>query len=832
MSEISADVLLRPTRVGFLVQPTDLAAVLRIMRICSCLWGGVYNPIIPVFKRAPKEWEPEIYRQFKGVEVAKGYVKFFEPDVYVEAQKGLAEEIGLEKLRDSNTFIKPVVTLKEFIENEKGHVWAEPAFGLNISEVLEEIYKTEQQFVKRNKHEVLYVKPERGNGVSEALFGVYPSNKSVKYIEQNFKAVYGNETVHATPETWKRVYVRGAETPLDVTRYSLDRQRNWDDDLVVYVFDPARATDLIDLWNLRLERRPVLPVPAEWFQELREDICKILKDEFRPVIGNAHGVMHNGTIEFGRSIPKETAERLIQGLEKNLPEGSLRVKFWRNAVWVEQRDSFVRHDHRLKIVSREHRAGIVFNEAQSKTATYETEAPKFAKQHRGKEWRWVNVLKITYNYKSQVAATTLPFNTFDRRWPRLGLGTEDTLISSEGWVFPQKFEHLGQFVSFMTAEEAVIGYLKHQGIKAVLSEPGHIAKQILEQLGGIGGVQLVADIETLNLLDKMAGSVRRLSNTEETVEASYEMQTATTSAWMTVMSKRNAKGALHYNLIQQLTGKNVIRIGLETKCPHCHVKNWHSLTHVDYLISCERCLKSYPFPQAEPSSKNFTYRVIGPFTARDYARGSYGAVLALRVLGQFNGSNCPMTFSTAMSLSFESKQVEVDFFAWKDESGLLPDFKKSPRLIIGESKSFGRGDLIKKEDLTKLKLVASKLGEVVVVISVLRDHFTSLEKDILCKFVKWGRRVNVHGEPTNPVILLTGNELTMDYQLSMRWKKLGGVYEKFSGYEHTRNLLNLADATQQIYLKLPSFHEARREYWEQRRARRNSKIQNSSKKRS
>ena len=47
--------------------------------------------------------------------------------------------------------------------------------------------------------------------------------------------------------------------------------------------------------------------------------------------------------------------------------------------------------------------------------------------------------------------------------------------------------------------------------------------------------------------------------------------------------------------------------------------------------------------------------------------------------------------------------------------------------IIGEAKSLGKGELIKPKDLTKLKAIASRLSDAVVVISVLRDHFTAVE---------------------------------------------------------------------------------------------------------
>jgi hypothetical protein len=41
----------------------------------------------------------------------------------------------------------------------------------------------------------------------------------------------------------------------------------------------------------------------------------------------------------------------------------------------------------------------------------------------------------------------MPFNTFDRTWPRFGMGAEQIPIGGEGWVFTQRFKNLGQYVS-------------------------------------------------------------------------------------------------------------------------------------------------------------------------------------------------------------------------------------------------------------------------------------------------------------------------------------------------------------------------------------------------
>src|SRR5260370_37794912 len=107
MAEISAEIRLRPTRIGFITRPTDLTSVCAIMRACTCVWGGMYNPIIPVLRSYPKEWRPEVYDRTKPGAGALGYVKFFEPDVYVEAVEGLADEAGLKALRQEYAIYPP-----------------------------------------------------------------------------------------------------------------------------------------------------------------------------------------------------------------------------------------------------------------------------------------------------------------------------------------------------------------------------------------------------------------------------------------------------------------------------------------------------------------------------------------------------------------------------------------------------------------------------------------------------------------------------------------------------------------------------------------------------
>ena len=90
-----------------------------------------------------------------------------------------------------------MIPLTELFEPEAGRTWSEPEFGLNVHDVLAHIYETEQRFIRRDKRESVLVKAERGNALTEAVFGVYPTSADVCYIPKAYTAVYEPENVSA-----------------------------------------------------------------------------------------------------------------------------------------------------------------------------------------------------------------------------------------------------------------------------------------------------------------------------------------------------------------------------------------------------------------------------------------------------------------------------------------------------------------------------------------------------------------------------------------------------------------------------------------------------------
>lgn len=778
------------------------------MRVNACLWGGTFNPIIPVFKTAPKEWRNARHEFVKGYDVAKGYVRFFEPDVYVEAEEGLLEKIGLESFRKDSGFRSQVVTLKDFMTKEYRGA-NDPTFGQSVFDIFKDTYEKERRFVMRDKHPAI-VASANGDVFSELCVGVYPRRNDTKYLSRAYEDVYEPRRVKSSVETWLEIYKDRAITPFRVTGKYLEKQRFWHHEPIIYLFDPTKAVDIIDLWNLRIEPSPVFPVPIDWFAQLGDFFKTMVEQHHRPLKGNPNGVMHRLTVEVARSISEECAKELILPALKGVPQGSWSFKLWRNPIWqapFNHREG--PHYERMKITASEKRGSLNVKNDDNLRTEFETLSPSFADRFSGSKSRWVNVL-IPKAYGDHEIATVLPYNTFDRDWPSIGMGGEQVSICQEGWAFTEDHKDWGQPVYLLRNDQAFTQWFEKRGIKAELSEPGRIAKQVLNSLGGFWGLNLIDMPEAINLLNAMALSTTTRSNQSDTIENEFKGRTAPVHDWFKLISKRNEKRRLPELKVSDYTKRKVIRLGLEIECTHCNAKNWYGLDTVDYDITCERCLKSYEFPQADlkKDNKNWKYRVIGPFAVPNYAEGSYSALLTLDALRKLPSLDKSVNYSTALNLSMGRKRCEIDFALWSANES-KHDTYGDPQLVIGEAKSFGN-PAIKQKDIDQLKIAAEMLPGAIIVISVLKDDFSDEEKVLLKEFVEWAR-TSENYRPKHWVILFTGVELFGEYHLENAWKQKGGIHSKFADFHATNSFAAISNATQEIYLGLPNYYTWRDE---------------------
>lgn len=142
--------------------------------------------------------------------------------------------------------------------------------------------------------------------------------------------------------------------------------------------------------------------------------------------------------------------------------------------------------------------------------------------------------------------------------------------------------------------DAVIAWLDEHGVKASPSDPGRIAGQILVSVGGVRGTALLADRDTLKLLDHMAKSVRR--HADGTIEE-FENRAIHVDRWKALVHRRTNAGPYRWVSLDAFVKANMLKLGLSVGCPSCLKKNWVGLAAMREQLMCERCLKPFAFPQ-------------------------------------------------------------------------------------------------------------------------------------------------------------------------------------------------------------------------------------------
>jgi hypothetical protein len=802
-------------RIGFLVSPTDMEAIRRIMQLSTCLWGGFYNPIIPVSSTIPDVWKEPRFPNPDGLRLTRGYLDFFEPDVFVEAGSGLAAQLGLADTKIDIGYPR-VMPLDAFFKPSHQHDSRMP-FGLNIFDLYEDLYEREFKFVPRHGRRIVLFESGSSDDDAfvEAAFGGFPKSGSLESLSQAYMDAFDPEKLIPNATNWARVLKDGFRVPLRFTRRGIRRDPEGSRHPIIFVVDPTSAPDLLDLWNIRQFYPSVLPVNLQWMAESRDFLAEFIEANHRPLPGNPSGMIHM-MVQFGRSISEDRARAAFEeaGLTR-LPNGSWFFKFGYDQIWeADIDDDYGLQPRRARVSAKSTDLELaVSTEGGESSVRFPTLSPDFARMYGGGYARWVNILKFR-SYGSygteETFALTLP-SSFTGEGPlQLRLGSV-TIVSREGLVLPQRHKDHREYLQLMTGRQAVIRWLGRNGVTAEPSDPGQIAGQVLGALGGFWGVQLIADRETLHLLNKMAKSVRKYA--DETVEE-FPDRTADVREWESLLAqRRNGRFARGLNL-DPFVKANILKLGISIQCPNCMKNNWYGLSSLREQLTCERCLKSFDFPQGSLDFRHtpWKYRVVGPFSVPDYAGGAYATVVALHVFARNLGmgiGDTKLTYATGLNFGLENeKPFEVDFTFWYQRDHLL-DHAEEPALVFGEAKSFAV-DSFKAEDITRMRRLAEKFPGAFLVFAMMKDALTDSEKAEIAALALWGREQLDDGRPRAPVIVLTGTELFSEEHVKRTWEVLNDQRGQLVASPAVRldNLWTLADLTQQAYLGLPDRYAA------------------------
>jgi hypothetical protein len=801
----SLKVKLRPLRFAFLVQPSDSEALREAIETSSFLWGGSFNPIVPLFERLPRRWEQNKTEGVNARTVAAGYLDAFDPDIIVKV--GALEKHDL-KFSNRET-IKCSEILSGFAE------YGAPAYGIGMHEMLRHFHKTELTFVR---HEALRIHlPKFGEKHSLFLASVFGSIPKAleKYSDKWWPHFPGLELKDCNISNYaeflapNNLFLRRIGS-LDISVYPSSFRRQD----CLFLMDANENLDVIDYWNLRALGWSVLPICKQSTKEelLVAHATEFVERNFYPLRGNP-SIFNDTTLLKSRHVALTEVENFGSALPlKPSPhpgEHKLVYQFAYPRIWDEwAREKDGAQPCRIEVEEKDHEIG-----ANATDIRFRSLVPEFAARYAGgSEARCANDIELRIWNNEVLPAEIIPEGDWSVVRAAGAMGLDEWRCGKNGLVYLPRYKNWNERLEITSASEVFAAWLKQRGWEAELSNNGHIARQMLKHLGGIHGVGFFAKKKVIELFEKLATGVKGPKAPEEE-ESNEHINDVGEHDFGRAMAADAFKAALKSianedpykfdsadTLADHYIKRKMVQLGLKLQCPECRQHSWFSIKTADYEVRCPQCLSNFRFPEQNPREINWAYRAIGPFSLPRRAYGVYSVLLTLRFFSRLlDGATTPMLSFTAKKGSLE---IEADLGLFFQRSRLSPT---ETELIFAECKTFGR---FKEKDKNRMLELGKEFPGAVLVFGTLQTTLTKAEKALIRTVANRGRKFFKSERPFNPVLILTGNELLSDKEPRETWKRLGGDY---SLHQHShgdrRDLVSLADATQQIYLGMKPWRE-------------------------
>jgi hypothetical protein len=786
------NIKLRPLKLAFLVDPDDTKGLLEAIQASTFLWCGTFNPIIPVFKRTPKVWRDRFTRA-AAKSIAEGTLQAFDPDyvVLTGRYRQPTIDVGHRKVLQSSEILEGV--------EEDGT----PKYGIGLFELLQHFVEKELKFTRRAPLDILL--PEFGKRTPlflAAVFGSLPHNID-KVFRGRFEPALQAQRLTCTLANYahflkrENLFLRRLNT-LYVTAL---RANPWLHGNCVFYLDATNPLDVVDYWNLRALGWAVLPVAkqAAGAPELKDHVRMFIEEHFHPLRGNPNIFSHT-TVLKARSISEEELRRFGESLAIPPPQqpGAFKVSYqhWYPRMWDEwARDTDGAESCELEARSR---SESLSGEGRTEFRTLD---PKFAFRFAGNaEARFGNAVELTVYGNGDLIAEVIPEGDDSLARAIGALWPGDWRFGRDGPVYLARHLNWSVHLSLPKAEDVFAAWLRSKGWSVELSAPGLIAKQMIKQLGhGAWGISLLGNEGVVELLSDMSDG--------KPIEAE--------ALWGRVQKIANASRLCKdpSGLLERLTGTQMFRLGLEVQCPICTQRSWYSIKDADYEVQCQRCLERFAVPSHCPKDMKWSYRTIGPFSLPGKSYGVYSVLLTLRFFSSLLHEPTTPILSFNAEKAGEKMEADLGLFLKEMRFG-----RSTIELVFAECKTYGRFEPM---DIRRMLFIGQNFPGAVLVFATLRKELSDGEKRLLRPVVNRGRRYWKAERPFNPVLLLTGTELFSEWRPEQSWADAGGMHAAFAARVHGHlSLLELCDASQQLYLGMKPWRAWLQETWERRRQKR------------
>lgn len=784
MSSGTVNIRVRPLRIGFLVDPADKQGLYRAIEINTLLWGGSYNPIIPVYKHTPYKWEPHRVRNLiTPSDIISGYLSGFDPDLVVP--------LGVCEKRTFDVGNRDIVKEDELIGDLTKSV--SPNYGLGYIDILNDFIEKELKFKRNDDLYVLIPIISRNYKYFLAsIFGVLPIEVQ-QMIEKDFSVISKIVTDQISLQKVPEIILSNSMFPRRLTTWELSDRIH--DREILFLCDATSAQDIIDYWNLRAAGFLVIPIPIQ--ASAKDNFINLarnfIEEHYYPIKDNP-SIYHHITVQKSRSLSQDVVEKFCDSMNLDYEvndQPKYMLRWWYPRLWdawarenaYEENINFpYAYNDEINFSEGEDRLEFRTKEPRINTFQDYTGAPKYA-----------NEINFRFYDSKESMAEVFPEGSRELSSAIGRTAYYDWRFSKSGPVFLAKSNGDFVFLDLPRAESVMTEWFRERGWKVTLSGPGRIAKQLFNYIGGKYGISKLAHQGVIDLfacLEKEAGM-----HYEEVLAVLTKV----------VQTDKLLYSAEH--LLENLINANGLRLGTKIQCPVCTRHNWYELNVLDYHLKCNYCLSDFTPPLCSPNGIKWAYKAHGPYSY-SVSQGAFSVLLTLNFIkGDFDQGITPLFSYVAQK---DGKTLEADLTCLYKHSTW---HETGTFIIHAECKSYNK---FERKDINRMKELAVAFPGSALIFATLKNELDESEIELIRKLAVEERKKMVNGKPNSPIILLTGTELFSDI-LHDKWGEKGGLFRELSKRRHElKNLQTLADVTQQLYLSLPSWFE----YYEDERKKR------------
>ena len=779
MTHGTVKVKLRPIKLAFLVNPEDKESLLKAIEINTFLWGGIYNPIIPIYNPTATKWKKRLFKDPCDEEVVSGYLDNFDPDCVV--QMGECSDYPFD-VGDR----KKIERIPAIVSLSAGFAISE--WGIGLFEVLNHFIEKEFKFQARFPQDVCI--PDFDKNFSlflSSVFGVLPENID-KVFWANFTQVFNAKKTYCSAANYvglldpqKLFFTRMTELYLETNKYRKE---------CILLLDASNSLDIMDYWNLRALGWDVFPIPYQFMQsdETTQHILDFAKENYLSkgpeyeIYGKTN-IYDRVPILKSRSISKSKYQHFWDSLKESKTGSQILYP----CIWDrEARDKYDLECCELVAGTVEHEMSTT-----QKTIEFKTIDPEFIYPFGIIDIsRFVNEIEFRFHDDKELFANAIPRGGSELAKVIYGGPSERTAfnscrLSKGRLVYLSRSPRSTIDLLIPQAETIFTKWMELRGWTVEFSSAGRIAKQMIRQLGGVSGTGILAKRGIIELLGKMNSE-----SGEKFVPEKFVWDKLQRISSQTEPGKKGVAESIRQHLIET----KAVQLGMAIQCPICMQSSWYSVERANYELQCPKCLEQFSFP---PASKevNWSYRALGPFSSPNQAHGAYTVLLTLRFFSKFSRR------ATTPFMSFTAKKegmppIEADLallFQDPESQGF-----KTER-IFAECKTF---NAFQQKDCDRMINLGDAFPGAVLVFATLNESLRDEEKCLLRSVVDRFHKDRKNNHPLNPVLILTGTELFSELHFFYSWKETEDTRAEVAQISTRINLLELCDLTQYIYLDL------------------------------